>query len=38
MLLQKGYNTFALGKNPSSNNRIGPCCQGRASSQAICCS
>jgi hypothetical protein len=25
-------------KNPSGNNRIGPCRQGRASSQAICCS
>jgi hypothetical protein len=25
-------------KNPSGNNRIGPCGQGRASSQAICCS
>src|SRR5277367_4087180 len=27
-----------LAKNPSGNNRIGPCRQGRASSQAICCS
>jgi hypothetical protein len=37
---QAAWQAHLLGaaKNPSGNNRIGPCRQGRASSQAICCS
>jgi len=35
---KRSASVFATPKNPSGSNRIGPCRQGRASSQAICCS